>query len=205
MSAAGAEQLQIRDVESFYGTTYPPEFFPESSRIRLIECLERARAGEVSEVECPVFDTNGNEVWYHSTFRPDHDDKGQVEYVIATSVEITERKRAEEALRESEERYLSLSEANFEGILIHDQGAIIDVNTRFQEMFGYSLEELKELNAFDLVAPEDRENVRKIVAKGQEEPHETVGLRKDSTTFPMEVQARPMLYRAPRAWEEETR
>ena len=37
----------------------------------------------------------------------------------------------------SEARYLSLAEASFEGLLVHDRGRVIDVNTRFQEMFGY--------------------------------------------------------------------
>ena len=44
--------------------------------------------------------------------------------------------------RESEERYLSLSEASFEGLLVHVRGRVIDVNTRLQEMFGHRLEEL---------------------------------------------------------------
>jgi signal transduction histidine kinase/CheY-like chemotaxis protein len=96
MSAAGVKQLKIPDIEPYYGQIYPPEFFPEAVRARLIEYLERAKAGETCSVECPVHDMEGCEIWYHTTFVPARDDEGRVEYVIAASVDITERKRAEE-------------------------------------------------------------------------------------------------------------
>ncbi|MCK4965983.1 PAS domain S-box protein, partial [bacterium] len=54
-------------------------------------------------------------------------------------LEIIERecKKAREALEESEERFRRLSEATFEGIVIHEEGIILDVNKTFAEMFGY--------------------------------------------------------------------
>ncbi|MCL7961064.1 MAG: glycosyltransferase family 39 protein, partial [marine benthic group bacterium] len=70
MSAAGWRRLKIPDVESYYGKTYPPEFYPESMRAPLVEGLDRAKAGEISRVEAPVHDTEGNEVWYDTTFVP---------------------------------------------------------------------------------------------------------------------------------------
>ena len=48
--------------------------------------------------------------------------------------DTTERKRAEEALRESEERFRSLSEASLEGIMVHDQGVILDANRAFAQL-----------------------------------------------------------------------
>lgn len=96
MSAAGVEQLKIDDIESLYGNVYPPEIYPEELRAPLIEHLERAKAGECCSVECPVTDTEGSKVWYHTTFVPVRDDEGRMLYIIASSVDITERKRAEE-------------------------------------------------------------------------------------------------------------
>jgi PAS domain S-box-containing protein len=98
MSGAGLKQLKIPDIKPYYGTVYPPLFYPESMRAPLIEPLERAKAGEISSVEAPVHDMEGGEVWYHTTFVPARDDEGRIEYIIASSVDITERKKAEEEI-----------------------------------------------------------------------------------------------------------
>ncbi len=99
MSSAGQRQLKIDDINPFYGKIFPSDFYPESARTPLREHLQRAQAGETSSMECEVFDTEGREVWYHTTFVPARDDEGRIEYVIAASVDITERKRAEEENR----------------------------------------------------------------------------------------------------------
>ena len=64
-------------------------------RAPLTDHLDRAKAGETSSIECPLLSSEGDEVWLHTTFVPVLNDDGVVEYVIATSVDITERKRAE--------------------------------------------------------------------------------------------------------------
>ena len=96
MSSAGIKQLKIPDITPYYGQTYPPDFYPESMRAPLVKGLNLAMAGEISSVEAPLHDMEGTEVWYHTTFVPALDDDGRVKYVIGTSVNITERKRAEE-------------------------------------------------------------------------------------------------------------
>ena len=95
MSHAGGEMLKIPDVGAHYGTIYPPEFYEAEIRAPLTDYLDRAKAGETSSVECPLLISEGDEVWLHTTFVPVLNDNGVVEYVIATSVDITERKRAE--------------------------------------------------------------------------------------------------------------
>ena len=107
MSVAGQKRLKIPDITPFYGRTYPLDFYPDWTRTLLIEHLERAKAGEISSVECPVLDMEGSEVWYHTTFVPACDDEGRIEYIIASSVDVTERKQAEEALRETQENLLN--------------------------------------------------------------------------------------------------
>ena len=162
---------------------------------RLMEWVEQ---GPVEAFETRVVRADGEIIDIILTIYPVLGDDGQLRFLEGNLIDITERKQAEEALRESEERYLSLAEASFEGLLIHDRGRIIDANTRFQEMFGYPLEELIGMSAFELVAPKDRETVQQNVAGGKEEPYEAVGLRKDATTFPMEIQVRHMQYRGAR-------
>ena len=90
----------------------------------------------------------------------------------------------------SEDRFKLLSEAAFEGICIHDQGIILDANQQFADMFGYTLDELKGMECFNLIAPQSHEAVSGYISSGCEGPYEAYSKRKDGLTFPTEVRAR---------------
>ena len=98
MSAAGIKDLKISDIKPYYGQAYPPTFFPESMRAPLIEGLKSAMAGKITSLEVPVHDMEGDVVWYHTTFVPVLDDDGRVKYIIGSSMNITERKLAEQKI-----------------------------------------------------------------------------------------------------------
>jgi len=99
MSPAGQKMLKIDNIAQFYGTKFPPDFYPESTKTRLNEQLERAKQGETSKLECPATDIEGNEVWFETSLVPARNSEGQVEYIIATSVDITDRKKTGELLK----------------------------------------------------------------------------------------------------------
>ena len=105
------------------------------------------------------------------------------------------RRRSEERLRESEERFRLLSEAAVEGVVIHDNGIIIDANRRLCEMFGYELGELLSANVFDLPTPESLDTIMAHIRSGSTERYEVDCRRKDGSTFVAEITGRPMLYR----------
>ena len=105
------------------------------------------------------------------------------------------RRRSEERLRESEERFRLLSDAAIEGVVIHDNGIIIDANRRLCEMFGYELDELLGANVFDLPSPEYLGTIMEHVRSGSPARYEVEGRRKDGSTFVAEITGRPMLYR----------
>ncbi len=117
MSTAGVNRLKITDIERYYGCTFPLDFYPEETRVILTDHLERAKEGEVSSTESPMFDMEGNEVWFHTTFLPARDDEGQIEYIIVTSVDITERKRMEQELLKIQKLE---SVGNLAGGIAHD-------------------------------------------------------------------------------------
>ncbi len=71
--------------------------------------------------------------------------------------DITERKRAEERLRASEERYRALAENSLTGICVQQDGKLVYINERGAQTLGYSASELIGTSIWDLVAPEDRE------------------------------------------------
>ncbi|MHC4244666.1 MAG: PAS domain-containing protein, partial [Planctomycetota bacterium] len=152
MSAAGIKCLKIPDIKPYYGTVYPLQFYPESAQAPLTEHLERAKAGEISSVEAPAIDMEGSEVWFHTTFVPACDDQGRIEYIIASSVNITERKRADELIRVSEANYRAIFESANDAIFIHDieKGEILDFNPKMSEIFGYTRAEAKDFTVDDL-------------------------------------------------------
>jgi PAS domain S-box-containing protein len=105
--------------------------------------------------------------------------------------DITKQKRAEEALRESEERLRSLADAAFEGIIFHMGGILLRANDQFFKIFGYKQDELlgKQI-VHKLVAPEAQEFTKEQIAGGKPDPYESIGVRKDGTKFPIEIRER---------------
>ena len=83
---------------------------------------------------------------------------------IGTVIEvqdITVRKRAEEALRESEEKYRNTMDAGLFGIYVIQDLVFRYVNPKMAEMFGYQVSELEhKLSPVDLVVPELRKRIR---------------------------------------------
>jgi len=97
--------------------------------------------------------------------------------------------------KESEERFRSLSEASFEGIVLHKKGKILDVNKTFAELFGYDLKEIIGMNVVELAAPEWKDIVKENVLSGREEPYEAEGLRKDGSIFHGELRGKQIKYK----------
>lgn len=97
MSNAGVSELQIDDIDSYYGKPYPFDFYPQSFRDAMRARLRETKdTGAVTTLEASVVDVNNNELWYHSTLVPVRDAQDQIDYILVVSLEITERKQAEE-------------------------------------------------------------------------------------------------------------
>lgn len=109
--------------------------------------------------------------------------------------DITERKKAEDALRESEEQYRGLVEASSDAIVRFDvSGKILMVNRQCARMCGYnSPEEFPGRNIFEFIVPEDHEraarNLKKLLDAGGTLLEEYAVLRKNSTRIPVEANA----------------
>lgn len=104
--------------------------------------------------------------------------------ICAVARDISERKRAEKALRESERKYSMLVESSLTGIYIDQDGKIAFTNNKFAEIYGYSRNELEGMETWKLVHPEDRALTQEMRARrlrGEETPleYEARGLKKD--------------------------
>ncbi|MBT4576422.1 MAG: PAS domain S-box protein, partial [Candidatus Cloacimonetes bacterium] len=103
MSKSGIRELKIDDITEFYGKPYPFHFYPDSFKIPMTKNLQKVKqSGKIIEQEASVLDIDGNELWYHSTIVPVFDDNNKLDYFLVISLEITERKQAEDELLESE-------------------------------------------------------------------------------------------------------
>ena len=115
---------------------------------------------------------------------------------IAQGHDITERKRAEEELGESEKRYRSLFEMESDAILLIDNqtGRILEANRAASLLYGYSREELLAQNNTDLSAePEETQQVTEgnpIVSDNAVTIPLRIHRKKDGTEFPVEITGR---------------
>ena len=104
------------------------------------------------------------EYWSYPMFR-----EGTHIGAVVTFLDITERKLADESLRLSEEKFLKAFQASPEPITIfrHRDGVMLEVNERWQSVYGYSREEAVGRTSLDLdlIQPEDRERLRGLLEK----------------------------------------
>jgi PAS domain S-box-containing protein len=111
--------------------------------------------------------------------------------------ELTERKKAEEALTDEATRHHILIDESSDGIVILDEkGEVYEANRRFAEMLGYTLEEAQKLSVWDWEADFPREQVAEMIASiGPEGDHfETKHRRKDGTIFDVGISTNGTFY-----------
>ena len=108
-----------------------------------------------SEITIQFDDQNKLDVFGNAV--PLLDQQGLVRGAVGVFVDITERKRAEQALRESEDRYRDLVEHSQDLLCTHDlQGRLLSVNPAPARILGYEVPELLKMSLRDLIAPEFR-------------------------------------------------
>ena len=158
--------------------------------------IEQVRIGTVDQHYGAVFAGPADGTAYAS------DEVASLQMLAAQAALALQRIQADEeraakaqTLKEREERYRHLAEAVFEGVVLTDEGTILDLNQQFASMVGYPREALLGTDVLRLVAPEEREKAAEYIASGYEETYESVCVRQDGSTFPVEVRGRMMDHR----------
>ncbi len=151
----------------------PLEAIRKTKKPVIVEHLHYDKEGNPRHVEVhgyPILDADGN-----------------LSQIIESSLDITARKQAEEALRESEHKYSTLVNNSPTGIYIDQGGRIVFANTRLAQIYGYPKEELIGIVSRQLVHPEDKaftDDIRERRLRGKEAPweYDARGLTKGGET-----------------------
>ncbi|MGB2783709.1 MAG: PAS domain S-box protein [Atribacterota bacterium] len=112
--------------------------------------------------------------------------------------DITERKKAEEALRKSQQEFASIFHNNPEALLyLDDKDTVLEINSRFSELFGYNLKEIKgkDINSGIIHPPDKIEEAKRLTKKAIKGyiNYDTIRKKKDGTLFPASVSGSSVL------------
>ncbi|MCK4977251.1 MAG: PAS domain S-box protein, partial [Anaerolineales bacterium] len=171
-------------VESFLG--YQPDevigcpfsdFIQTSDIPAITRNFENILSGQISAGEYQIQTKSGHTRWMHTSSRPiTVEDK--VVGIQGVLSDITERKQAEAALIESEEKFRTLAEQSPNMVFINKGGRIVYANYRCEEVMGYTREEFyaEDFNFLKLIAPGDRDlvlaNFKQHISDNELDPYE---------------------------------
>jgi PAS domain S-box-containing protein len=196
-----ARRLRVRPGDMI-GRLYLRFIHPED-RDRVSRAYEeQAEAGTSStSLEFRVVTVDGDARWVNFVAHP-IPREGQVVEVAGLALDITERRKAQEALRESEERYRTLVEQSQDGIYLLYDHKFEFINSSFEQLFGVTQEEVRapDFDFMSLVAPESRaliqERERKLAAGEEICPrYEFTALDADGNKVYVEVSVSYVQYR----------
>ncbi|MFD2206772.1 PAS domain S-box protein [Kiloniella antarctica] len=167
------------------------EIFPQKLADVFIEADKKAIAeGQTEEQEAIFIRKDGSDL--HILMHKARFDNPDRTYggLIGISVDISARKKAEHALRVSEERLRRLSELSNEAIIIHSKEGVSDCNDAALKLFGYGYEEMISLGTKDLIAPEAMVMVQDYISNAREGIYESIGIHKNGSFFEISINAK---------------
>ncbi len=144
--------------------------------------------GSGNNIEFRIQHKNAKIVWVGISYQPIFNSESKCLGYRSSIRDISELKKVEQELRESEERFRRLSESAFEGIIIHEDGDIIDVNKRMATIFGYEIPEMIGKNFIDkLIYQDNNSQLEQKILHNHEELIESRGIKKDGSLIFIEI------------------
>lgn len=129
------------------------------------QAFQRILAGESYVQEFRIVTRDGQQRWLRELARPEFDTSGRVVRVLGAAQDITDQRRAEQALRESERNLRLIAENTTDCVFAYDMDQrLLYVNSAFETLTEYSVEELQRRNFIDYLHPDDRERMLAMLA-----------------------------------------
>ncbi len=148
---------------------------------------------KIISFEYEVEKADGKRAWFSSTGKVVEENNSLTVY--GSTIDITEKKQAEAAVRDSEIRFKALHNASFGGIAIHDKGKVLECNHGLSEITGFNRNELIGMDGLLLIAEESRPKVLENIMSKYEKPYEAIGIRKNKEKYPLRLEAREIPYK----------
>lgn len=162
------------------------ELFPTIKQVGLVAVMQQVyHSGIPADVAEHKYKDEHREGWRKSFIY-----KLPTDELVVITDEISDRKRAEEALRESEERNRLLSDLTMEGIVIHKNGVALDLNSTMAAMLGLDRRDLINRDLLDFVDQRDHPLIRKNIAKEYAPPYTVRVVRNNGEHFLAEIESR---------------
>lgn len=193
--------LGYDSVEELRSLDIAPTFYVDpEQRKKFSQQLEEE--GELRNAELQLRRKDGSIITVLENARAVRNKSGTVLYYEGTLTDITERKKAQEAVSESEQKYRSLIEQSNDAIYLLFDGKFDIVNRKFCELFGVTQEEVRspQFNFMELVAPESIpiiEERQRMVATGKEpaRQYEFTARARDGRRIPLEASVSYISYK----------
>lgn len=159
---------------------------------------------EMFTIDLKVFDKQGNERWVSGLASNMLNVPG-INALVGNYRDITERKKAEEKVKESEYLYKSLFYKSPLPICVCNSETLqfAEVNEAAVQLYGYSRKEFMQMTAFDIMSPEDRNNLQHLMPRASHNnrpPTLRKHFKKNNEAIFVELWAHPINYKGSNAW-----
>ena len=198
MNEGGLTMIQAASLDQVKGKSILPLVMEEYQEA-FIELTKLVFKGESGTLVFEIVGIKGRRLWLDTHAVPFRNENDEIVALLGVTRDITERMKAEEALRESEERLRDLAESLPLTIFETDtEGRITYINRAGLDVFGYLQQDIDAgVNIIQVVAPDDRARARELISlrfTGEQPGYrEYKGLRKDGTTFPISIVSNPIV------------